>query len=73
MAVRLVLAAHSTTYEPCSPYAQHKNEVAGCMIQIITEKARSMMNDSQAQLVVWGQVVHTAVYLHEQITNTSVT
>jgi len=48
---RLVLAAHGTTYEPCPPYAHHKNGVAEGMIQTITEKARSMMIDSQAPLV----------------------
>jgi len=48
---RQVLAARGTTYEPCPPYAHHKNGVAKCMIQTITEKARSMMIDSQAPLV----------------------
>jgi hypothetical protein len=50
---QLVLAAHGTTYEPCPPYTHHKNGVSERMIQSITEKARSMMIDSQAPLVFW--------------------
>jgi hypothetical protein len=66
---RLVLAARGTTYEPCPPYAHHKNGVAERMIQTITEKVRSMMIDSQAPLVFWGEVVNTAVYLHQRTPN----
>jgi len=66
---RPVLAARGTTYEPCSPYADHMNAVAECMIQTITEKARSMMIDSQAPLVFWGEAVNTAVYLHQRTPN----
>jgi len=62
---RLVLAAGGTTYEPCPPYAHHKNGVAERMIQTISEEARSMMIDSQAPLVFWGEPVNTAVYLHQ--------
>ena len=36
---RQVLATHGTTYEPCHPYAHHKNGVTEPMIQTITEKA----------------------------------
>jgi hypothetical protein len=39
------------------------------MIQTITEKARSMMIDSQALLVFWGEAVNTAVYLHQRTPN----
>jgi len=62
---RLVHAARGTTYEPCPPYAHHKNRVAEHMIQTITEKAQSMMIDSQAPLVFWREAVNTAVYLHQ--------
>jgi len=68
-----VLAARSTTYEPCPPYAHHKNGVAKCMIQTITGKARSMMIDSQAPLVFWGEAVNTAVYLHQRLLNEGLT
>ena len=47
---RYVLAARSTTYEPCSPYAHHTNSVAKQMIRTITEQARVMMIDSQAPI-----------------------
>jgi hypothetical protein len=63
---QLVLAARGTTYKPCPPYAHHKNEVAEPMIQTFTEKARSLMIDSQAPLVFWGEAVNTAVYLHQR-------
>jgi hypothetical protein len=43
------------------------------MIQTITEKARSMMIDSQAPLVFWGEAVNTAVYLHQQTPNEGLT
>jgi len=33
---RQVLVARGTTYEPCPPYAHHKNDVAERMIQTIT-------------------------------------
>jgi len=52
---RYVLAARGTTYEPCPPYAHHKNGVAECMIHTITEKARAMMIDSQAPVQFWGE------------------
>jgi len=70
---RLLLAARGTTYEPCPPYAHHKNGVAERMIQTITEKARSMMIDSQAPLVFWGEAVNTAVYLHQRTPNKGLT
>ena len=68
-----MLAARGTTYEPCPPYAHHQNEVGERMIQIITEKARSMMIDSQAPLVFWAEAVNTAVYLHQRTPNEGVT
>jgi len=70
---RQVLAARGTIYTPCPPYAQHKNGVAERMIQTITEKARSMMIDSQAPLVFWGEAVNTAVYLHQRTPNEDLT
>jgi len=63
---RYVLAARGTTYEPCPPYAHHKNGVAERMIRTITEKARSMIIDSQAPVQFWGEAVNTAVYLHQR-------
>jgi hypothetical protein len=66
---RLVLAARGTTYEPCPPYAHHKNGVAERMIRTITEKARAMMIDSQAPIQFWGEAVNTAVYLHQRSPN----
>jgi len=64
-----VLAAHGTTYEPCPPYAHHKNSVAERMIRTITEKARAMMIDSQAPIQIWGEAVNIAVYLHQRSPN----
>jgi hypothetical protein len=64
-----VLAAHGTTSEICLPYAHHENGVAERMIQTITEKARSMMIDSQAQQGIWEEAVNTAVYLHQRTPN----
>jgi len=66
---RYVLAACSTTYEPCPPYAHHKNGVAECMIRTITEKAWAMIIDSQAPVQFWGVAVNTAVYLHQRSPN----
>jgi len=65
----LVLAPHGTTYEPCPPYAHHKNGVAEHKIRTITEKARSMMIDSPTPLVFWGDIVNAAVYLHQRTPN----
>jgi len=73
MTFRLVLAACGSTYKPCPPYAHHKNGVAERVIHTITEKARSMMIDSQAPLVFWGEAVNTAVYLHLQTPNEGLT
>jgi len=70
---RQVLAARGTTYEPCPPYTQNMNGVAERMILTITEKARSMMIDSQARLVLWGEAVNTAVYLHQRTPNKGLT
>jgi hypothetical protein len=66
---RYVLAARGTTYEPCPPYAHHRNGVAERMIRTITEKARAMMIDSQAPIPFWGEAVNTAVYLHQRSPN----
>jgi len=70
---RLLIATRSTTYEPCPPYTHHKNGVAERMIQTITEKARSMMIDSQAPLAFWSEAVNTAVYLHQRTPNEGLT
>jgi len=35
----------------------------------MTEKARLMMNDSQAPIQFWGEAVNTAVYLHRRSLN----
>jgi len=70
---RLVLAGRGTIYEPCPPYTHHRNGVSERMIQTITEKARSMMIDSQAPLVFWGEAVNTAVYLHQRTSNQGLT
>jgi len=70
---RQVLPARGTPYEPCPPYAHGENGVAECMIQTVTEKARSMMIDSQAPPVFWGEVVNTTVYLHQRTPNERLT
>ena len=51
------------TYEPCPPYAHHKNGAAERIIGVITEKARAMMIDAQAPIEFWGEAVKTADYL----------
>jgi len=66
---RYVLAACDTTYEPCPPYARHKDGVAERMIPTITEKAWAKMIDSQAPIQFWGEAVNTAVYLHQRSPN----
>jgi hypothetical protein len=66
---RYILVARGTTYEPCSPYAHHRNRVAQSMIHTITEKAWVMMIDSQAPIQFWGEAVNTAVYLHHRSLN----
>jgi hypothetical protein len=43
------------------------------MIRIITEKAQSMMIDSQAAIVFWGEAVKIAVYLHQRTPNEGLT
>ena len=68
-----MLAARDTTYEPYPPYAHHKNAVAERMIETITEKARSMIIDSQAPLVFWAEAVNTAVHLHQGTPNEGLT
>jgi len=70
---RQVLAAHGTTYEPCPPYTHHENGVSEHMIQNITEKARSMIIDSQAPHACWGEAVNTAVYLQQRTPNEALT
>ena len=60
---RTILAG-ARTYEPCPPYAHHKNGVAERIIGVITEKARAMMTDAQAPIEFWGEAVKTANYLH---------
>ena len=66
---RSILVASGVTFEPCPPYAHHKNGLAERMIQTITEKARAMMLDSQAPIGFWGEAVNTAVYLHQRTPN----
>jgi hypothetical protein len=66
---RYVLAARSTTYEPCPPNAHHKNGVAERMIRTLTEKTRAMMIDSQAPVQFWGKAINTGVYLHQSSPN----
>ena len=66
---RYFLAARGNTYEPCPPYAHHKNGVAERMIGTIAEKAPPMMIDSQAAIQFWGEAVDTAVYLHQRSPN----
>ena len=68
---RGMLASRGITYEPCPPYAHHKNGVAERMIQTINEKARAMILDSQVPIEHWGWAVHTAVYLHQRTPNES--
>ena len=70
---RMILAGAGTSFEPCPPYAHHKNGVAERMIGTITEKARAMMIDSQAPLQFWGEAVNTAVYLHRLTPNEGLT
>ena len=55
------------------PATHQKNGVAERMIQTITEKAQSMMIDSQAPFVFWGEAVNTAVYLHQRTPNEGLT
>ena len=43
--------------------------VAERMIRTITEKARTMMIDSQARIQFWREAVNTAVYLHRRSLN----
>jgi len=66
---RYVLVARGTTYEPCPPYAHHKNGVAERMIRTITEKAWAMIIDFQAPIQFWGEAVNTTVYLHQRSPN----
>jgi len=50
---RYVLVAHGITYKLFPPYAHPKNGVAKRMIRTITEKAKAMINDSQAPVQFW--------------------
>jgi hypothetical protein len=43
------------------------------MIQTITEKAQSMMINSQVPLVFWGEALNTAVYLHQRTPHEGIT
>jgi len=61
--------ARGTTYEPCMPYAHHKNRVAQRLTRTITENAWAMMIDSQAPVQFLGEAVNTAVYLHHRSPN----
>ena len=69
----MLLAWSGTSFEPCPPYAHHKNDVAECMVATITEKARSMLIDSQAPVHVWGEAVLTLVDLHRHTPNSGLT
>jgi len=66
---RPVLAALGTTYESYPPHCYNENGVAKCMIQRITNIARSMMIDSQPQLGFWTNSVSSAVYLNQGTPN----
>ena len=68
---RTILAGAGTTYEPCPPYAHHKNGVAERIIGVITEKARAMMIDAQVPVEFWGEAVNSANYLHRMAPNNS--
>jgi hypothetical protein len=68
-----MVAARGTIYEPCPPYAHHENGVVERIIQTITEKARSMMIDSQTPLVFLGETVNTTVNLHQRTPNEGLT
>ena len=61
------MAGAGTTYEPCPPYAHHKNGVAERIIGVIAEKARVMVIDAQVPVGFWGEAVNTANYLHKMI------
>jgi hypothetical protein len=63
---RSVLRVSGVSFEPSPPYAQHKNAAAERRIGAITEKARSMIIDSQAPYEFWGETVMTAAYLHRR-------
>ena len=69
---RLLLAGAGTTFEPCPPYAHHKNGVAERSIGVITEKARSMMIDAQVPVEFWGEAIFTAVYLRRRSPNNGI-
>ena len=66
---RTILAGAGTTYEPCPPYAHHKNGVAERIIAVITEKPRAMMIDARVPVEFWGETVNTANYLHRMTPN----
>jgi hypothetical protein len=63
---RSVLRVSGVSFEPSPPYAQHKNGATERMIGAITQKARSMIIDSQAPHEFWGEAVMTAAYLHRR-------
>jgi len=69
----LVLTAHGTTYQSCPPDAHRQNGVAERIIHTISEKARSMMIDSQALHVLWVKAVNQAVYLRQRTPNVGLT
>ena len=64
---------HQIPCQQCPPYAQHKNAVAKRIIQTITEKAGSIMIDSQAPLFCLGEALNGAVYLHQRTPNEGLT
>lgn len=70
---RLVLAAHGSTYKQYPADAHRENSVAESTIQTSTENARSMMIDSPAPLLFWGEAVNTTVYLHLSTPNKALT
>ena len=73
MLLKMLLARSGTSFEPCPPYAHHKNGVAERMVATITEKAGAMLIDSQAPVHFWGEAVLTAVYLHRHTPNSGLT
>jgi len=61
---RGILRASGMSFEPSSPYSQHKNGVSERMIRTIIIKARTMMLDSRLPGEMWAQAIATSVYLH---------
>ena len=61
--------ARATTYKRCPSYAHHKKGVAKRIIRTVTEMARAITIESPAPVLIWGEAVNTAVYLHQRSPN----